>query len=417
MKQYRIKKKEGLLQGNVTLPSSKSISNRLLVMRSMEKSMVLFDNLSEADDTYMMRLYLSFIGTCSDSKIPMVMDAKNAGTVFRFLTAFLAQRKGKWLLTGSERMKQRPVNHLVDALRSLGAQIEYTEKEGYPPLMVHGTQLTGSEVEMDASASSQFISALLLIAPHFKNGLKLRLKGDSVSSSYLKMTIELMKNFVVEVEEKGNEIMVHPGRYLVRKMTVESDWSSAAFWYQIVASQKGSTLRLPGLRENSVQGDRFLADVFNHLGVKTEFVENDVVLTHVGNPEKEIDLDFSSAPDIVPSVMTACGVLGVKARFRGIEHLRIKESDRIAAMQEELGKIGVKITKDGKSYELTSGGPVQDQLIFSSHADHRLAMCLAPLALHYPLVSIANPEVVSKSYPHFWDDLENSGIFEIDKEV
>ncbi|MBN2616375.1 MAG: 3-phosphoshikimate 1-carboxyvinyltransferase [Bacteroidales bacterium] len=417
MKQYRIKTKEGLLQGKVMLPSSKSISNRLLVMRSMEKSMVLFDNLSEADDTYMMRLYLSFIGTCSDSKIPMVMDAKNAGTVFRFLTAFLAQRKGKWLLTGSERMKQRPVNHLVDALRKLGAKIEYTEKEGYPPLMVHGTQLTGSEVEVDASDSSQFISALLLIAPHFKNGLKLRLKGEVVSSSYLKMTIELMKNFLVEVEDKKNEIIVHPGRYLVRKLTVESDWSSAAFWYQIVASQKKSSVRLPGLKEKSVQGDRFLVEVFNHLGVRTEFVENDAVLTHVGNPDKEIDMDFSSAPDIVPSVMTACAVLGVKARFRGIEHLRIKESDRIGAMQEELAKIGVEITKNGNFYDLTSGGEVQDQLVFNSHADHRLAMCLAPLALHFDAVSITNPEVVTKSYPHYWDDLENSGIFEIDKEV
>ncbi|MBN2639934.1 MAG: 3-phosphoshikimate 1-carboxyvinyltransferase [Bacteroidales bacterium] len=417
MKQYRIKLKEGVLQGDVTLPSSKSISNRLLIMRAMEKSLVWFDNLSEADDTYMMRLYLSFIGTCSDSKIPMIVDAKNAGTVFRFLTAFLAQRKGKWLLTGLERMKQRPVKDLVDALRALGADIQYTEKEGYPPLMINGTQLSGSEVKIKASDSSQFVSALLLIAPHFKNGLRLQLDGEVVSSSYVKMTIELMRNFVVEVEEKGNEVIVHPGRYLVRKMMVESDWSSAAFWYQIVASQKGSSLRLTGLREKSVQGDRFLVDVFASLGVKTEFVDNDIIITQAGNPEKEIDFDFSSAPDIVPSVMTACAVLNVKARFRGIEHLRIKESDRIGAMQEELGKIGVEIKKNGKAYELVSGGTIQENLIFKSHGDHRLAMCLAPMALQFGQVNISNPEVVSKSYPHFWDDLEQSGIFEIDKEV
>lgn len=413
MKAYKVLKNSESLQSEIVLPASKSISNRLLVMRSLEKALVHYDNLSESDDTHLMRLYLSFISTCSDSKIPMVVDAHNAGTVFRFLTAYLAQKPGKWLMTGSDRMKQRPVGDLVTALRSVGAQIEYKEKEGFPPLLINGKRLSGNEVEINASTSSQFVSAMMLVAPHFTNGLKIKLTGEPVSTSYIDMTLKLMKDFLVDVDYKDNEIQVHHGHYFVRKLTVEADWSSAAFWYQMVAFLPGTRISLPGLQDKSTQGDRFLVDVFEKLGVKTEFSDDGVVLTPSGNVASEIKFDFSDAPDIVPSVMTTCAALGVKGLFTGIEHLRVKESDRIESMQNELGKIGAQIIKKGKGYELIPGKKTTDTLVFDSYKDHRIAMCLAPLALLYDEVKIEDPDVVIKSYPGYWKDLESTGCFKL----
>lgn len=416
MKAYKVLKKSENLKSEIVLPASKSISNRLLVMRSLEKALVHFENLSESEDTYMMRLYLSFIATCSDSKIPMVIDAHNAGTVFRFLTAYLAQKPGKWLVTGSERMRKRPVADLVDALRSLGAEIDYTENEGFPPLMITGKKFSGEEVEINASSSSQFVSAMMLIAPHFSNGLKIKLTGNAVSTSYIDMTMRLMKDFLVGVERKGNEIQVHHGHYFVRKVTVESDWSSAAFWYQMVAFLPEAQIILPGLQDKSTQGDRFLVEVFEKLGVKTVFAETGVVLTHTGKAASEISFDFSDAPDIVPSVMTACAVQGVKGFFTGIEHLRIKESDRIESMQNELGKIGARIVKKGGGYELIPGKYTGEPLVFSTYGDHRIAMCLAPLALLFDELKIEDPDVVAKSYPNYWKDIESTGCFKLVKE-
>lgn len=416
MKAYKVIKKSKTLQSEILLPASKSISNRLLVMRSLEKALVHFDNLSESDDTYLMRLYLSFIATCSDSKIPMVVDAHNAGTVFRFLTAYLAQKPGKWLVTGSDRMKQRPVADLVAALRSVGAEIEYKEKEGYPPLMIYGKRLSGDEVEINASTSSQFVSAMMLVAPHFTNGLKIKLTGKAVSTSYIDMTLKLMRDFLVEVDYKDHEIQVQHGHYFVRKLTVEADWSSAAFWYQMVAFLPDARISLPGLQDKSTQGDRFLVEVFEKLGVHTEFSEQGVVLTHSGKTSSEINFDFSDAPDIVPSVMTTCAALGVKGFFTGIEHLRVKESDRIAVMQNELGKIGAQIEKKGNGYELIPGKKISESPVFESYKDHRIAMCLAPLALLYDEVKVEDPDVVIKSYPNYWKDLESTGCFKLVKE-
>ncbi len=413
MKAYKVTTTGKNLNSEIELPASKSISNRLLVMRALEKSKVLFNNLSEAEDTYMMRLYLSSINTCADSHIPMVIDAHNAGTVFRFLTAYLAQKEGKWLVTGSERMKLRPVEELVNSLRNLGADIEYIEKEGFPPLMIKGKKLSGGTVEMNASASSQYVSALMLIAPHLNNGLIIQLKGKPVSTSYIDMTAKLMSDFLIKTEQKDNTIHIPHGHYFIRKLNIEPDWSSAAFWYQMVSMKKEAVVFLPGLRENSVQGDRFLAEVFKSLGVNSEFSPNGVQLTHSGKIKTSIDYDFSNAPDIVPSVMSACAALGVKAKFSGIEHLRIKESDRIATMEEELGKLGATITKASNSYILEPGNKKVSEITFNSHGDHRIAMCLAPMALKYSTVIISDPDVVAKSYPDYWDDLKKSKIFNL----
>ncbi len=413
----QIKYNEKKLNGSYHLPASKSISNRLLIMRAMARSKVLFDNLSEAEDTYMMRLYLSFINTCAGSEIPLSLDTHNAGTVFRFLLAYLANQDGRWLLTGEERMRQRPVGALVDALRSLGADIKYSEKENFPPLIIQGRKLNGGEVLLNASASSQYVSALMLIAPYLPGGLTIRLQSEPVSSAYIDMTATLMRDFGAVVTVSDKEVHVEEGSYRVEKVRVEADWSAAAFWYQMVAFQPGAEVFLPGLTENSVQGDRFLTVVFEQLGVASQFTEGGLLLKYSGKTASVIDHDYSHAPDIVPSVMVACAALGVEGRFSGIEHLRIKESDRIRSMQEELGKIGTKIFHEGKSYVLKPGkGKNSDgPLIFESHGDHRMAMSLAPLAIKWQTVSVRNPEVVKKSYPDYWDELEKTGIFSLEK--
>ncbi len=401
------------IAGAYGLPASKSISNRLLMMRALERSKVLFDNLSEAEDTYMMRLYLSFINTCAGSDIPLSLDTHNAGTVFRFLTAYLSQQVGRWLLTGGERMRQRPIGALVDALRSLGADIKYSEREGFPPLIINGKNLNGGEVELNASSSSQYVSALMLIAPYLPGGLVIRLKQETVSSAYIEMTATQMSNFGATVSVAEKEIKVGEGRYRIEKIRVEPDWSSAAFWYEMVAFNSGAKVLLPRLSENSVQGDRFLTTVFTELGVQSDSTDDGLVLSHSGKVES-IDFDFTSAPDIVPSVMVACAGLGVEGRFRGIEHLRIKESDRILSMQQELGKTGTEIVQDGESYLLYPGKKAIGKLIFNSHSDHRMAMSLAPLAMKFGIVAIKSPDVVKKSYPGFWDALRKTGVFTLE---
>jgi len=403
------------LAGTYNLPASKSISNRLLVMRALQRSKVLFDNLSEAEDTYMMRLYLSFINTCAGSDIPLSLDTHNAGTVFRFLLAYLSRQDGKWLLTGGERMRQRPIGALVDALRSLGADIKYTEKEGFPPLLIHGKKLNGGVVELNASSSSQYVSALMLIAPSLPGGLTIRLKSEPVSSAYIDMTATLMQNFGAKVSISGKEVQVEEGNYHIEKVRVEPDWSAAAFWYEMVAFSPGAEVFLPGLSENSVQGDRFLTSVFEKLGVQSDFRDEGLVLNHTGKVAKTIDFDYTHAPDIVPSVMVACAGLGVEGRFSGIEHLRIKESDRISSMQKELGKIGAEIVQEGESYRLIPGSKSESNLVFNSHGDHRMAMSLAPLAMKFGTVAVKEPDVVKKSYPGFWDELKKTGAFTLKK--
>jgi len=399
------------LAGTYALPASKSLSNRLLIMRALQRSKVLFDDLSEAEDTYMMRLYLSFINTCAGSDIPLSLDTHNAGTVFRFLLAYLARQDGQWLLTGGERMRHRPIGALVDALRSLGADIKYTEKEGFPPLLIKGKNLNGGVVELNASSSSQFVSALMLIAPHLTGGLTIQLKTEPVSSAYIDMTATLMQDFGAEVLLSKKKIRVEEGSYKIEKVRVERDWSAAAFWYEMVAFAAGASVQLPGLSKNSVQGDRFLTTVFDRLGVHSDFTKDGLVLSHTGKVAKTIDFDFTHAPDIVPSVMVACAGLGVEAHFSGIEHLRIKESDRILSMQQELGKIGAEIVQDGKHYVLYPGKSPVQELIFSSHGDHRMAMSLAPLAMKFGTVTMKEPDVIKKSYPGYWDEMEKTGLF------
>ncbi len=347
------------------------------------------------------------INTCGKSGILMILDANNAGTVSRFLTAYVVYREGTWLVTGNLRMKQRPIKGLVDGLRLLGADITYTDKEGAIPLLIKGREIRGGSIWVDVSESSQFISAIMMIGPYLEQGLKIRFKGDPVSLPYIKMTQKLMQKFGANVELNEGGVVILHGKYQFHQCTVESDWSSSSYWYETVALSDHAEIFIPGLYKNSLQGDSVLAEVYEQLGVTTLYENNGVKLIKTGNIVKKFSFDFIGCPDIVPAVMATCAALGIKSVFRNIEHLAFKESNRIIALSQELKKIGASLKKDKNSYLLTPVANVPyNNLEFSTYGDHRIAMCLAPLVLRYNKVEIYNPDVVKKSYPEFWDDFK-----------
>ncbi len=345
----------------------------------------------------------------------MVVDCGHAGTVMRFLTAFLTQYQGKWLLTGSNRMQQRPIGELVQVLRAMGADIKYIKNEGTPPLLIKGKRLTGGTFDMNPSVSSQFISALMLIAPRLKEGLKLKFDKRPVSFSYIEMTASLMKQMDVHVEIEPEQINISASRYKLKPLAVEPDWSSAAFWYELVALT-GSTVTFPGLTAGSLQGDKALVEVFKMLGVTSRENSEGITVSKTNNPAPKIDFDYTGCPDIVPAVMATCSALGTEAIFRGIEHLRYKESDRIEKMERELAKTGTRIHAGKNMYKLLPGKKPEKEPFFETHNDHRLAMALAPLAARFGKVHISDPDVVIKSYPAFWNQLKKTGMFTLSEQ-
>ncbi len=407
-----LKSNKNNLKGNVRLTGSKSISNRLLIMRYLSGSKIKFENLSESEDTKILKYYLSFLDTCANSRIAMIVDTKNAGTVMRFITAFAAIQEGKWLITGHERMKERPIAPLVDALRELGSVIEYTEKEGFPPIKLESKELNSKEIDVDARQSSQFVSALMLIAPYLSYGLIINLKGKPVSHSYIHMTAQLMQQANIDVEMDTSSIKVSPGEYHLKPLYIEPDWSSASYWYQMVALSEKSEVFIEGLKEDSCQGDSVLADIFEHFGVKTTFSKEGIRIYNGGKVVKSFKHNFIDNPDIVPSVMVTCAALNIEASFSGINHLRVKESDRIEGLKTELAKLGVTLKKQGSEFKLSTGFNPKSvsELHIDTYNDHRMAMSFAPLALVVDTVKISNPGVVRKSYPGFWKDIGNFGL-------
>ena len=407
-----LKNRKKNLQGSFKLTGSKSISNRLLIMKALSESDIRFENLSKSEDTDLLKFYLSFLDTCANSRIAMIVDTKNAGTVMRFITAFAAVRQGKWLVTGHERMKKRPIAPLVDALRQLGANIEYTEEEGYPPIKLLGHQLQSTDITIDARQSSQFVTAIMMIAPYLAYGLTINLKGKPVSESYIQMTARLMQQAGIDVEMDNQSIKIEPGEYHLKPIYIEPDWSSASYWYELVALSDNASIVLDGLKEDSCQGDRALADIFNEFGVQTEFQANGIRISKKGSVSSEFKYNFSSNPDIAPTAMVTCAALGIKAIFTGINHLRLKESDRIEGLTAELAKIGTTLSKSGQRYVLTPGKSITSisEIDFDTYNDHRMAMSFAPLSLLIDTVRISNPGVVRKSYPGFWNDLNTLGI-------
>lgn len=391
------------LGGTINLPTSKSISNRLLILSALSGSSYLPDNLSDSDDTRVMI-------DAMNSDLSHV-DVGAAGTSMRFLTAFLATRDGVHEITGSERMKKRPIGLLVDALRLLGAEIEYIGETGYPPLRIKGGKVSGGHITLPGGVSSQYISALMMIGPTLKGGLRIKLDGDIVSLPYILMTKKLMETFGAEVARTGGIIAIKEKPYAYRQMRVEADWSAASYWYSMAALRPGTSFHLVGLDEESTQGDSAVAKIAEPLGVKTDYTRDGVTITSVAEHVEEYSYCFVNQPDLAQTFVVLCCLMGVRFNFTGLQSLRIKETDRIAALVAETRKLGYAIEAvgdEGLRWDGTRGEPNLEAI--ATYKDHRMAMAFAPAALVTEGVRIAEPSVVSKSYPGFWDDLKKVGF-------
>lgn len=390
---------------SVQLPASKSICNRALILNALSYSPYEIQNLSDCDDTDVMVKALN----SNDSHF----DVKAAGTAMRFLTAFLSKVVGEWTITGTERMKNRPIRILVDALNAVGAKIEYLEKEGFPPLRIMGSALQGGEISLDGGVSSQYISALLMIAPLMEKGLTLHLQGKVISKPYIHLTLQLMKQYGVESEWVESTIKVAPQSYRPLPYTVESDWSAASYWYEMMALSQQAEIELKGLFKESLQGDAAGAKLFAQLGVATDYKAGGVVLRKNGNVCQKLIYDFVNEPDLAQTFVTTCAFMNIPFRFTGLQSLKIKETDRIEALKCELRKLGYVLTDTNGSILEWNGERCEPEAhpVITTYEDHRMAMAFAPASLvRKEGIEIAHPEVVSKSYPHFWENLESAGF-------
>lgn len=409
---YQISASKNNITATINLPASKSISNRALIINALNYSPYPLNNLSDSDDTKVLAAALN----SNTNKF----DIGHAGTAMRFLTAFLAQIVGEWEITGSERMQQRPILILVDALNKLGAKIEYLKNEGCPPLKIFGSHLKGETIELDGSISSQYISALLLIAPTIENGLTLKLTGDITSRLYIKLTLELMAKFGIRYLWEGNKITISEQHYLPIDFTIEADWSGASYWYQILALVESGEILLENLQLKSLQGDANIAGWFEQFGIFSTQKKEGVLLSKKENtaPQK-LTLDFIENPDIAQTMACLCVAKRIPFHFSGLKTLKIKETDRIAALQIELEKFGAKLTEPNHG-ELAWSGKIDSTQeeevnpIINTYHDHRMALAFAPMALVGFNVQINEPMVITKSYPGFWDDLIKVG-FEVGK--
>lgn len=403
---FTISKPDNSLKGSIKLPASKSIANRALIINALSYSPYPIKNLSDSDDTRVMEKAFT-----SNSNY---FDIGHAGTAMRFLTAFLSMIVGEWTITGSGRMKERPIGILVDALNKLGARIEYIEKEGFPPLKIFGSHLKGRIIELDGSVSSQYISALLMIAPSMEGGLSLRLKNKIMSRSYIELTLKLMEQFGIKHVWKGNEIRVAEQTYHPIQYTVEADWSGASYLYQMAALADEVDLFLEDLKLDSLQGDCVIAKWFELFGVVSEETKTGVRLTKVKKVlPNNLQLNFIENPDVAQTFAVLCVMKNVPFHFTGLETLKIKETNRIEALQNELAKFGAQITEpahgelqwDGTfALEKTSNPSIP------TYKDHRMAMAFAPACQTYGSVTIEEPMVVTKSYPAYWEDLKKLGF-------
>jgi len=399
-----IKKPSGPVTGVIDLPASKSISNRALIIQALcGKEKPVIRNLSDAEDT---RLLMRILENPTYE-----IDCMNAGTVMRFLCAYFAATPGEHILTGSPRMQERPVEDLVNALRLLGAEITYTGKWGFPPLHIKGKELSGKHVSIKGNLSSQFVSALLLIAPLLKDGVTVHLAGAVVSMPYIALTLALMKRFGINSYWRENAIKVFPGVYNPIEFSVEKDWSSASFWYEIAAFSPGSQLFLKDLRKESLQGDRYISFHMESFGVKTNYSPEGAALTSSGKYQKITDCILKNMPDLVPVLATTAAGLNSSMAIRGIQTLVHKESNRTEALKQELVKAGVEVALQDDVLRILPGTFSPNGVLeFNTYDDHRIAMALAPLSLIYGEVIVNDPAVVIKSYPSFWKDLEIAGF-------
>ena len=399
----------------ITLPASKSISNRALIINALAGSNNVPENLSCCDDTD--------VTVAALRDMPYEIDIKACGTAMRFLTAYLSSTPcGEHIITGTERMKHRPIGLLVDAMRSLGADITYLEEEGFPPLKIVGRNLEGGHISVPGHISSQFISALLMVGPVFANGLTIHLTSEVISRPYIDLTVCTMQEFGAEVEwVDAATIAIKPKPYKAVPFIIENDWSAASYWYEILALQERvadaehegmGKVVLQGLLDGSRQGDSSIRYIFSMLGIKTRFEDNAAILTPHKRMLPRLDIDFVNHPDLAQTAVVATALMNIPFRFTGLKSLRIKETDRIAALKTEIAKLGYVLddSQEGVlSWDGTKCEPMAEPVI-DTYEDHRMAMAFAPACIMFPGLKIDNPGVVSKSYPNFWNDLKKVGF-------
>lgn len=415
---YRVSCKKKEIKGRISLASSKSESNRALIIQALCQGNVQIENLSNSNDTIALEKGLKQLNTATGQT---TIDIGAAGTSMRFLTAFAACREGKeCTLTGSERMKQRPIKILVDVLRQLGADIQYLENEGYPPLHIRGKHLKGGKLTIKADVSSQYITAILLLAPSLEDGLYLSFDGTITSRPYLEMSLKMMRYFGIEFiwRDNGNAIEIKPQPYKNGKIKIEADWSAASYWYLIAVLSKNCELEITGLKKESLQGDSKCADIFKAFHIETIFTEKGILIKKT-DPDLDApllhEIDFSEVPDIAQTLAVAFAATGSSAYFTGLHTLKIKETDRIQAIINELAKLNIKAGSNQKDDLTIHAGEIKSATeAIKTYEDHRMAMSFAPLALRLGHIDIEDPVVVNKSYPDYWNDLKMVG-FEVEE--
>ena len=389
----------------IYLNSSKSESNRLLIIKALSEKEITIKNLSKANDSVLLKNLL-------ESENLVVWDAQDAGTSFRFLTSFLAIKKEHVVLSGTERMKQRPVKVLVDALNKIGAEILYLENEGFPPIYVKGKiNQVKNKLDIPGDISSQYISSLLLIAPLLENGIEINIAEPFYSRPYVNMTLNLMNSFGIKSEVKGNKISIKNQEFSSGSYIVESDWSAASYWYSILSiSDNINNLTLQGLKKKSNQGDSVISELMKSFGVNTQYKEDGIVLTKIKFDTEEIELDFRDCPDLAQTILVVAAYHKIKLKVSGVESLKIKETDRLLAMKNELKKIGCDFYEEDNYWVLEKRSrEIDDELQIETYKDHRMAMAFAPLASKRSII-INDPDVVVKSYPTYWEDLKKVGF-------
>lgn len=400
---YRVSASDPISDCQVLLTPSKSISNRLLIIRALCDSIFEIQNLSTSGDTKKLCQALE--------NLTAEINVEDAGTAFRFLVSLLSITPGEWFLTGSDRMKLRPIGPLVESLKALGADIEFCEVDGFPPLKITGKKIEGGKISIDRSLSSQFVSSLLMIAPKLEKGLAIQLNGSKNSDPYIQMTISLLRDFGVHVEIKADEIIVRAGKYFVKNCIVENDWSSASYWYLLCALNPGSKFVLSNLNENSIQGDKIISELMTTFGVTTDFRDGVVNISSFNVSPNYFEYNFSDCPDLVMTFAVLCAAKKISAKFTGVKSLRIKESNRLAALESELTKCGVQVQVGEDTFEiLNASGFSKPTTVLTTHSDHRMAMAFAPIASVFGSIEFDQIDVVEKSYPEFWDQMKLAGV-------
>ncbi len=392
------------LHGEISLPRSKSLSNRMLIIQALSEGNVQIRHLSDAGDTVTLKSILE--------KFESRINVNDAGTAMRFLTALLATKNGDWIIEGSSRMNFRPIGPLVDALRELGAKIEYLDKEGFPPIKIKGGNINGGTVHLRADLSSQYISALMMIAPTLKEGMEIHLQGKTFSFPYIQMTAALMSHCGIKLECSMSKINIWPGKYQQTTVEIEPDWSAASYWYELAAISENAEIKLKGLSANSLQGDKVLMEIFEPLGVVSKTTNGDMVISKSSlgfTLPESFEYNFSDCPDLAQTLAVTCATLNIPSRLEGLANLPIKETDRIKALITELSKMGASVMSIPK--EGIGISPQRGKLKLSSepiltYGDHRMALAFSPIALKTKSICLDQSDVINKSYPGYWDDLK-----------